>query len=313
MNGSSWYASSMLGFLNINKPPGPTSHDIVARVRRLVPRGVSVGHAGTLDPFASGVLVVCVGGACRLASLVMGQDKKYVTTIRLGASSDTDDRTGTVTPLPDAITPNEPRVLEILRTFVGDLAQVPPSHSAALVEGRRAYKIARAGVQVTLAPKMVRIDRIDLLEYTWPLLKLEIGCGCGTYIRALARDIGKALGVGGYCTELTRTASGAFTIELAASPGNVDVNRDLISALVAVQHLSKFQLTQEQVKQVLLGRKIAAEPPLPEGDVAMVDAKGELLALGIVLPGGTSIQPNKVLVNTHAMGINRDGPYFISE
>jgi tRNA pseudouridine55 synthase len=274
---------------------------------------VSVGHAGTLDPFASGVLVVCVGGACRLASLVMGQDKKYVTTIRLGASSDTDDRTGTVTPLPDAIAPDEPRVLEILRTFVGDLAQVPPSHSAALVEGRRAYKLARAGQEMTLAPKMVRIDRIDLLEYDWPLLKLKVRCGCGTYVRSLARDIGKALCVGGYCTELTRTASGAFTIELAASPESVDVNRDLISALVAVDHLPKFQMTQEQVKQVLLGRRIAVDLPLPQGEVALLDAKGELLALGIVLPGGTSIHPNKVLVNTHAMGINRDGPHFISE
>jgi tRNA pseudouridine55 synthase len=296
----------MLGFLNINKPPGPTSHDIVARVRRLLPRGVRVGHAGTLDPFASGVLVVCVGGACRLASLVMGQDKKYVTTIRLGAASDTDDRTGTVTPLPDAVAPDESRVREVLRTFVGEIAQVPPSHSAALVEGQRAYNIARAGHEVTLAPKMVRIDRIDLLEYAWPLLKLEIRCGCGTYIRSLARDIGKALGIGGYCTELTRTASGAFTIELAASPATVEVNRDLISALVAVQHLSKYQMAQEQVTEVLLGRKVAPAHPLPEGEIAMLDATGELLAMGIVLPGGTLIQPNKVLVNTHAMGLSRN-------
>ena len=313
MNGSFWYASAMLGFLNVNKPLGPTSHDIVARVRRLLPRGVSVGHAGTLDPFASGVLVVCVGGACRLASLVMGQDKKYVTTIRLGASSDTDDRTGTVTPLPGAVAPDESRVREVLRTFVGEIAQVPPSHSAALVEGRRAYKIARAGQEVTLPAKTVRIHRIDLLEYNWPLLKLEIGCGCGTYIRSLARDIGKALGAGGYCTELTRTASGAFTGDIAVAPQNVDVRRDLISALVAVPHLPKFQMTQEQVKQILLGRRIAAAQPQPQGEIAMLDAKGELLAMGIVLPGGTLIQPNKVLVNTHAMGINMDGPHFISE
>jgi tRNA pseudouridine55 synthase len=270
----------------------------------MLPRGVSVGHAGTLDPFASGVLVVCVGGACRLASLVMGQDKKYVTTIRLGASSDTDDRTGVVTPLPDAIAPDESRVREVLRTFVGEIAQVPPSHSAALVQGQRAYNIARAGHEVTLAAKTVRIDRIDLLEYAWPLLKLEIGCGCGTYIRSLARDIGKALGVGGYCTELVRTASGAFTVELAAPPETVDINRDLISALVAVQHLPKFQMTHEQVKQVFLGRRIPAEPSLPEGEIAMLDVNGELLALGIVRPGGTLIQPNKVLVNTHAMGVN---------
>lgn len=305
MNGNLCYALLMLGFLNINKPPGPTSHDIVARVRRLVPRGASVGHAGTLDPFASGVLVVCVGGACRLAALVMGQDKKYVTTIRLGASSDTDDRTGTVTPLPGAVAPDERRVREVLRTFVGEIAQVPPAHSAALVQGQRAYKIARSGQEVTLAPKMVRIGRIDLREYNWPLLKLEIGCGCGTYIRSLARDIGKALGVGGYCTELTRTASGAFTIELAAPPDSVDVNRDMISALVAVQHLPKFPMTQEQVKQVLLGRKVAADQPLCEGEIAMLTPQGELLALGNVLPGGTLIQPNKVLVNTHAMGIGR--------
>ena len=137
------------------------------------------------------------------------------------------------------------------------------------------------------------------------LLKLEVRCGCGTYIRSLARDIGKALGVGGYCTELARTASGAFTIDLAASPADLDVHRDLISALVAVQHLPKFQMTQEQVKQILLGRRVAADPPLAPGEVAMLDPQGELLALGIVLPGGKLIQPNKVLVNTHAMGIGR--------
>ena len=292
----------MLGFLNVDKPPGPTSHDIVAMVRRSVPRGLSVGHAGTLDPFASGVLVVCIGGACRLSDLVMGQDKRYVTTIQLGAVSDTDDRTGQIVPTHNAQPPRLHAVQETLLSFVGEIQQVPPSHSAALVEGRRAYKIARAGKEVVLAPRTVRIDRIDLLEYAWPLLRLEVHCGCGTYIRALARDIGKALDGGGYCTELTRTASGAFTIEHAVSPEDLDISRDLTSALAAVEHMARLQLTSEQAHQILLGRPITVDPPLPEGEVAMLETNGELLALGLAASGGTRVQPNKVLVNTHAMG-----------
>ncbi len=291
----------MLGFLNIHKPPGPTSHDIVAHVRRLAPRGLSVGHAGTLDPFASGVLVVCLGGACRLSGLAMGQDKTYVTTIRLGAASDTDDCTGTIAPTTNASPASPERLAEVVGEFVGEIQQVPPAHSAALVDGRRAYKIARAGKDVDLAARTVRIDRIDILDYAWPLLKLQVHCGSGTYIRSIARNIGRRLGVGGYCTELARTASGAFTLDRAVAPEGIVLHRDLISALVAVEHLPKFQLTQDQVREILLGRRIVAAAPQPEGEIAMLDPRGELLALGVVQPGGQVLQPDKVLVDTHAM------------
>ena len=288
----------MQGFLNINKPAGPSSHDVVYAIRRWVGKAVKVGHAGTLDPFAQGVLVVCLGGACRLASMMMEQAKQYRTVIMLGARSDTDDCTGSIEASPAAVAPAVKEIQRVLANLVGEVQQVPPAHSAILVAGRRAYKIARNGGQLDLPARPVRIDSIRLLEYSYPRLAIEVDCGSGTYIRALARDIGAALGVGGYCQELIRIRSGGFRVEQAVGPDQIDLSRDLVSPLAALGDTPRAQLTAEQTLQVLLGRRLPLKAS--PGELAVLDDRGELLALGTISDDGSFFQPGKVLVNTHA-------------
>lgn len=205
----------MHGFLNIDKPAGMTSHDVVARVRRIA-RLRRVGHAGTLDPAATGVLVVALGGATRLIEYVQDQtSKRYLASVRLGVTTTTDDAEGEVlaeAPLP----PLDTRAIEeVLARFRGWVEQVPPMYSALHHEGRRLHELARAGVTVERKARRVLIERLDLLAWEPPLLKIDVLCGKGTYIRSLARDIGAALGCGAHLAELRRTAVGPFRIEEA--------------------------------------------------------------------------------------------------
>src|SRR4051812_836312 len=174
------------GLLNLNKPIGVTSRDVVDRVSRPL-RKVKVGHAGTLDPLASGVLVVCVGAATRLIEYVQRQTKTYRTVVRLGARSDTHDADGLVTPVDGASDPGLDAVRAAIATQVGTIPQKPPEYSALKVEGRRAYDLARAGQSVDLAARPVTIHRVDLLGYEWPRLELEVECEGGTYVRSIAR------------------------------------------------------------------------------------------------------------------------------
>jgi len=308
----------MHGFFCINKASGPTSHDVVYQARRAVGRGVKVGHAGTLDPFARGVLVVSVGGACRLVELIMGQPKRYQAVVRLGAVSDTDDRTGRVEPQPDATPPTLDQICRVLPTFTGDIQQVPPRHSAVFVQGRRAYKIARGGGELNLPARTVRVDRLELLAYEWPDLRLDVSCGRGTYIRSLARDIGAVLGVGGYCLELTRSAVGEFTLASAVEAGALDPQRDLAPARRAVAHLPAVTLRPDDLPHLMLGRRITVTPeqwsappapadlsstpaiPSPTGrsrdNIAIFSPKGQVIALGY-LATDHRVQPTKVIVN----------------
>src|SRR5438105_1078430 len=194
----------MNGLLVIDKPSGMTSRDVVNRVQRWFPRKTKLGHTGTLDPLATGVLVVCVGNATRLAEYVQRMPKTYSATIVLGARSDTDDADGTVTPAPGIAAPPLRQLRDALGAFVGTIAQVPPQFSAAKVTGRRAYALARRGKDVALTARPVTEHAIDLLRYEYPLLELEVRCGKGTYIRALARDLGERLDCGGYIQALRR-------------------------------------------------------------------------------------------------------------
>ena len=198
--------SGLRGILNVNKPSGPTSRDVVNRVARIL-RRVKVGHAGTLDPLASGVLIVCIGSATRLIEFVQRMPKTYRTVIRLGARSDTLDADGRVTEVEQPRIPDEGEVRRAVACQVGEISQVPPDYSALKVQGRRAHDLARSGQAVDLAPRTVRIDRIELVAYSWPRLELEIDCGGGTYIRSIARDVGEALGCGGLVEVLTGPAS----------------------------------------------------------------------------------------------------------
>src|SRR5436305_291397 len=179
---------AMDGLLVIDKPGGVTSRDAVNRVQRWFPRRTKIGHTGTLDPLATGVLVLCIGSATRLTEYVQRMGKTYLTQLLLGATSDTNDADGTLTPVAGVSAPDAATVAVAVAGFVGVIQQVPPAYSAAKVTGRRAYDLARGGEEVTLAPRPVRIDGIDILSYAFPRLELEVRCGKGTYIRSLARD-----------------------------------------------------------------------------------------------------------------------------
>jgi len=199
----------------IYKESGITSHDVIDKVRRIT--GVKkVGHAGTLDPLARGVLVVGVGrDATRRLHQLAGEEKEYVATIRLGATSDTDDAEGPVHELSVAAIPPSDVVMKLLGSFTGLISQRPPRFSAIKVNGRCAYKLARAGKKFELPQRKVLVKHIDMLSYDWPYLKIRVVTGAGVYIRALARDIGEKLGTGGYLAELERTRVGSYTKDKA--------------------------------------------------------------------------------------------------
>lgn len=205
------------GVLNLDKPPGLTSARVVGAVKRLLPRGVKIGHAGTLDPFATGVLLLLVGRATKQCEALMGQPKQYLATIRLGATTPTDDLDSPTTPTPDAIMPSIDRLQAELAKFVGEIQQRPPAFSALWIAGRRAYDLAREGEKVELQPRTVRIDAVELVTYQPPDVQVRIDCGKGTYIRAIARDLGQVLGTGGYLTALRRTRVGRFHVDQAVT------------------------------------------------------------------------------------------------
>jgi tRNA pseudouridine55 synthase len=207
----------MNGILNLDKPASLSSARAVSAVKHLLPRGTKVGHAGTLDPFATGVLLVLVGRATKLAERLMDAPKQYTATLKFGATTATDDLDSPEQPFPGAAAVNRQEIDAALPAFIGTIQQRPPAFSALKVGGRRAYKLARSGRDVPLSSRPVRVYGIELLEFAWPVLKLRIDCGRGTYIRALARDLGEALGCGAYLTALCRTRVGPFDVESAAA------------------------------------------------------------------------------------------------
>jgi len=203
------------GLLVVDKPEGPSSMRVCAIVRARLraggaPKRVKVGHGGTLDPLASGVLVVLCGRATRLCERVMAGEKRYTAGVDLSAFTTTDDREGERTPVDVPAPPPRDAVEEVLTRFVGRIQQAPPPYSAVKVGGRRAYALARAGQAVRPAPRPVTIHAIGIVGYDWPLLTLDVRCGKGVYVRSLARDIGVALGTGGTLASLRRTGVGGF-------------------------------------------------------------------------------------------------------
>ncbi|MCE7973548.1 MAG: tRNA pseudouridine(55) synthase TruB [Leptolyngbya sp. PLA1] len=211
------------GLLVMDKPAGWTSMDVCARVRGLLRRGgapkrVKVGHTGTLDPMATGVLVVLVGRATRLCERLMADEKVYETTIDLSKRSSTDDAEGEIEEVAVFRAPTDAEVGAVLARFVGIIQQRPPAYSALHVGGRRAYDLAREGRPVDLPARPVRVDEILLLAYEFPVLTIRVTCGKGTYIRSLGRDIGAALGAGGMLAALRRTRVGRFDLSMAHRP-----------------------------------------------------------------------------------------------
>lgn len=281
------------GVLLVDKPVGPTSHDVVGSVRRAL-RTRRVGHTGTLDPFASGLLLVCVGNATRIAEYLVGLDKRYTATVRLGIATDTDDSTGTNLAEADASAITRDDVEAVLRRMTGDVLQRPPAYSAKKVDGQRAYAAARAGRALELEPVPVRIDELRITRFAAPELELDVACGSGTYIRAIARDLGDALGVGGHLTALRRTRVGDHAVDAAvpvAELGDAQrVGAAMIDPADALTGMPRVVLDDAQLAHIRHGRPVQAEPG-DDGVVALV-AGGSLVAIG--QRSGDVVRPKKV-------------------
>ncbi len=283
------------GLLNLNKPAGMTSRQAVNVVQRLA-QPAKAGHAGTLDPLATGVLAVCVGGATRLIEYVQRMPKRYVGTFLLGRQSPTEDLEGDVTVLPDAPVPTRREIEAAAQRFVGRIEQRPPAFSALKIQGRPAYKLARQGKPVELTPRPVEIHRIELKTYQFPELVLEIECGGGTYVRSLGRDLAESLGTAAVMSALVRTSIGSLRVEDAIDPRQL--TRDLWLAhlqppLRAVEGLPRVQLSAQQAARIRNGLAIEQKPLAvsPIGgeiaEIAAIDLTGQLV--GILAP----LAPNR--------------------
>lgn len=274
----------------VDKPAGPTSHDVVATVRRRLPRRVKVGHSGTLDPFATGLLLVMVGRATRLSPYLTGLDKTYLADVRTGFTSASGDPEGPIAPSgPPA---DAGAVAAVLPGFVGTVRQRVPALSAVRVDGERLYERTRRGDVVDDLPEReVVVHGLRLLEdLGGGEVRIEVRCGSGTYVRSLVADIGAALGAGAYCTALRRTAIGTLGVEGAVAPEDVTADGGP-DPLTALGHLPRRDLTPAEAREVLHGRPVPAGGE-PEGDVALA-AGGRLLA--VARRAGDVLRPAVVL------------------
>jgi len=294
MSGEEW-----TGLLIVNKPSGITSHDVVARVRRLTGQR-RVGHAGTLDPLATGVLVLCLGQATRLAEYLSTDDKLYRARLRLGVTTDSFDAEGEVvsrTPV-HGITRGD--VERHLQGLIGEIQQVPPMYSALKHRGTPLHRLARAGVTVRRAARQVRIHRLELQEWSPPDLVLDIHCSKGTYVRVLAHDLGQRLGCGAHVTGLQRLASGRFDISQAVTLDDVaraidaGIGFELLRPMdLALQHLPSVKVDEALAVAIGYGQQVVLErgPDSPECRAYAGD--GRLLAILHHLEGNVW-QPHKV-------------------
>ncbi|HOU23105.1 MAG TPA: tRNA pseudouridine(55) synthase TruB [Anaerolineae bacterium] len=281
--------SELDGILNINKPEGLSSHDVVYRVRRITGQR-KVGHAGTLDPLATGVLLLCLGRATRVSSYLMSGVKTYQATIRLGIETETYDREGrVVSEAPVDVQQDE--IARVLTKLTGSVEQTPPMYSALKRDGTPLYKLARRGETVELAPRLVEISSLRLVSWQAPELQVEVQCGKGTYIRSLAHEIGARLGCGAHLTGLTRTACGPFRLEQAVTLEQLTeafaagVGESLLlPSDTALEALPAVHLDQAATDALANGRKIApsqAGAGLAAGTslARAYDPQGRLLAL----------------------------------
>lgn len=315
----------MDGILVIEKPIGPTSHDVVALVRRL--SGTKrVGHGGTLDPFASGVLPLFLGRATRMLEYHLGDGKAYRATVCFGASSTTDDLEGELTPA--AAAPDRAAVEDALPAFRGEIVQTPPAYSAIKVGGRRAYAMARGGETPVLSPRTVTISRIELVEWddtdpARPIAVIEVECSAGTYVRAIARDLGGSVGSAAYLGALVRTASGPFALSAARTLDGVreaaaagTLASLLLPADAGLEALPEIRLTAGEIGEIARGRFVTpSERPSavlgPDARYRLLDGEGRLVAMA-ALRGGR-LAPDKVFVDAPAAAAAPIDPVALSE
>ena len=292
--------SAISGILVVDKPSGMTSHDVVAVIRK----GTGfrrIGHTGTLDPRASGVLVVLIGPAVRLSEYLVCDKKGYEAVIRFGSVSDTYDGDGNVIQTGCDIPRDEEQIMDAMETFTGDIVQVPPAYSAIKIHGRKAYDMARNGEEVKLEGRHVTIHSFDFIEYAPPELIADIVCSSGTYIRSIANDLGQKLGCGAYLSALKRTMSGRFTLRDAVPLPTLQKAFEegtwyqyLIPAADALTDYEEVMLDMESEANILHGRRIPAEagdhPTLGKA----VSEQGELIALLEFVPETLEWKPKKV-------------------
>ncbi len=252
----------MNGILNIHKEKGYTSHDVVAVVRRTL-HTKKVGHTGTLDPDATGVLPICVGKATKLSDLIMDGHKTYVTTVYLGKTTTTEDASGEVIEECPVVF-DEEKIRQVVECFVGEIEQIPPMYSAIKVNGKKLYELAREGVEIERKKRKITIHAIDILEFLPPnQFVLKVNCSKGTYIRTLCADIGKMLGCGAYMATLARTATGSFAIEHAITLGELEnlveagkLDEVLLPMETMFSHLPKITMHQKFEKLLYNGAKL---------------------------------------------------------
>ncbi|MGI8999327.1 MAG: tRNA pseudouridine(55) synthase TruB [Candidatus Limnocylindria bacterium] len=290
----------MLGVVNLDKPVGPTSHDMVGMMRRLT--GMRrIGHAGTLDPLASGVLPILVGAATRFSAELSGSTKRYDAMIRLGARSATDDAEGPIESVAGPL-PDEAGVRAALVTFVGTFDQLPPAFSARKVGGRIAHRAARAGEPIDLPPRSVTIHELALLTYARDTdaadVRIDLHCGAGTYVRALARDLGERLGCGGYLRALRRTESAGLHVDAAVTPDDLESMaadgrlEDAILPVGDLLPLPRVLLDRDAARAFRNGSARTLVDPRADGRAAVFDGV-ELIGIGSV--SANLLQPEKVL------------------
>jgi tRNA pseudouridine55 synthase len=299
MNQEDHIKNVVSGVLVVDKPVGLTSHDVVQIIRR----GTGIrraGHTGTLDPRASGVLVVLIGPAVRLSEYVSASDKRYQATIRLGSSTDTFDAEGRITSSAPVENISEEQFEDILDHYVGEIEQVPPPYSAIKVGGRKAYEMARDGEEVNLEPRVIQVYSLELLEWDSPEAVVDVFCSSGTYVRSLANDLGNELGVGAHLVGLRRTKSGRFTLRDAVPLRRLqeafiagDWYKYLIPAAEALAEWPMVELDADQVELVRHGHRVPAESG-SKGWARGVSEQGDLVALLEVDEDKSEWQPRKV-------------------
>ena len=293
----------MFGFIVIDKPSGISSRTALNEVEKLV-RPAKIGHAGTLDPLATGVLVACIGPATRLVTYVQQQPKAYTAGFRLGVESETEDIESETVLVADALTVSESDLKSVLPDFTGSIEQLPPRYSALRIKGQRAYQLARDGQDVVLKPRSIEVHSISLTQFEYPDFELEIVCGSGTYVRSLGRDIGRAVGSGAVMTRLSRTAVGEFTLlsrVMPPSEGGLptpvdDVSVRLISPVTGLSQLQNVLLSDKQIAGFLDGVPIRLDDQLvtlgiaPDAqgfELSAIDERGRLIAVLQRQPDGT--------------------------
>ncbi|GAP63283.1 tRNA pseudouridine55 synthase [Ardenticatena maritima] len=291
----------MDGILIVDKPAGMTSHDVVARVRKLA-RQRKIGHAGTLDPLATGVLVLGLGKATRLLEYLTGHDKRYLAAVMLGQTTTTYDAEGEVVRTYEGEWPSREAVEAALERFRGEIEQRPPLFSAIKQGGERLYEKARRGENVDVPPRRVIIHELHLLRYAPPLLELDVRCSKGTYIRSLAHDLGEALGTGAFLAALRRTASGPFTIEQAHTLPEIEaaarerrLDELLLPLGAGLETLPAVRLSPEEARRLAQGQFIRAHTPLDGMVRALLG--DELVALVQYDEQRRAWRPVKVLVS----------------